>query len=83
MAKPAAYLGPELIEAQRAANRQIREQGPGDLPGRLRRRAGGHLAGGRGRSGRLLAAAAHTADLLLRQPGQGERNDAPDCSISS
>ena len=41
-----AYLGPELIEAQRKANREIAGARPGGFSERLRRRTQRDLAGG-------------------------------------
>jgi nucleotide-binding universal stress UspA family protein len=72
----AAYLGPDLIEAQRAASRQI-----GDRVLAVFRRLCGDEANAvwqeaEGDRGDLLAAAAHTADLILASRSSG--TDAPD-----
>lgn len=65
------YVGPELIEAQRHADREIKERVRmvfedvcGSGPDRIWREAEGD-------PGRLLAAAAHATDLVLTEKGDG------------
>jgi nucleotide-binding universal stress UspA family protein len=72
----AAYLGPDLIEAQRAANQETRERVRatfGKLCG-----AGAIWQEAEGARGALLAAAASTADLVLASRAKAESTDPPD-----
>jgi nucleotide-binding universal stress UspA family protein len=74
----AAYLGADLLEAQRVANQEIRQRVEGafrklcgDGPKAIWQEAEGHRGG-------LLAEAAHTADLVIASRAPGEGMDAPD-----
>ena len=72
----AAYLGPDLIEAQRAANQETRERVQAVFrnlcgEGAIWREAEGDR-------GALLAEAAHTADLVLASRAGAGGSEAPD-----
>ena len=74
----AAYVGPEIFEAQRESNRLVRER----VEASFRRIVGGHRLPlhdiyDEGDPGYLIAEAARAADLTLAvQPGAGGRVDA-------
>ena len=72
----AAYLGPDLIEAQRAANQQTRER----VQAAFRKLCGEGAIWreAEGARGVLLAEAAHTADLVLASRAKHESADPPD-----
>ena len=74
----AAYLGPDLIEAQHKANRETADRGQaafrricGDEPGAAWQEAEGDR-------GDLLARAARTTDLILARRAAAGGTDAPD-----
>jgi len=73
-----AYLAPELIETQRAANRQIKDK----VQAVFRSVCGAGESvvweEAEGDPGRLIAAAARTADLLLARQAKAGSADAPD-----
>ena len=77
-AEAAAFVGPDLIEAERAANREIRDRIQevfrsfcGDEGSALWREA-------EGSRGDLLAEAAYTADLVLASRAKAGSTDVPD-----
>jgi nucleotide-binding universal stress UspA family protein len=73
-----AYIGAELLEAQRKANREIAER----VQAAFRRVCGegsdGTWQQAEGDRGQLLAEAAHTADLLLARQANAGGADVPD-----
>jgi nucleotide-binding universal stress UspA family protein len=71
----AAYLGPDLIEAQRAANREIKKR----VQAVFRRICGADAIWqeAEGDRGDLLAEAAHTTDLVLASRAKAGGTDAP------
>jgi nucleotide-binding universal stress UspA family protein len=72
----AAYIGPDLIEAQRTANQEIRER----VQAVFRRICGADAIWqeAEGERGDLLAEAAHTTDLVLASRAKAGATDAPD-----
>ncbi|HSA81321.1 MAG TPA: universal stress protein, partial [Geminicoccaceae bacterium] len=72
----AAYLGPDLIEAQRAANQETGER----VKAAFRNLCGEApiWQEAEGARGDLLAAAAYTADLVIASRANLESTDAPD-----
>ncbi len=73
-----AYIGPELIEAQRAANLQIREQVQATFRAVCGAGPEAVWQEAEGDPGRLLAAAARTTDLLLARHAEAGSADGPD-----
>jgi nucleotide-binding universal stress UspA family protein len=73
-----AYLAPELIEAQREGNRQIKEKVAAIFRSVCGAGEGAIWQEAEGDPGRLIAAAARTADLLLARQAKAGSADAPD-----
>ena len=74
----AAYLGPDLIEAQRAANQETRERVQAVFRKICGAGANAIWQEAEGARGALLAAAAYTADLVLASRAAAGGTDAPD-----
>ena len=74
----AAYLGPDLIEAQRAAARETRERVQAAFRNLCGAGANAIWQEAEGDRGALLAAAASTADLVLASRAGAGSTDAPD-----
>jgi nucleotide-binding universal stress UspA family protein len=73
-----AYLAPELIEAQREGNRQIKEKLEAVFRSVCGAGEGAIWQEAEGDPGRLLAAAARTTDLLVARQAKAGDADAPD-----
>jgi nucleotide-binding universal stress UspA family protein len=72
------YLGPELLEAQRKANREIAEYVHVAFRGICDEGANAIWQEAEGDRGRLLAEAAHTTDLILARRAKVGDTNAPD-----
>lgn len=73
-----AYIGPDLIEAQREANRQVKDKVRAVFRNVCGAVEGAIWQEAEGDPGRLVAAAARTADLLLARQAKSGSADAPD-----
>jgi len=73
-----AYLGPELIEAQRKANREITERVQAVFQRVCGEGSNAIWREAEGDRGHLLADAAHTTDLILARRAKVGSTDAPD-----
>lgn len=73
-----AYLGPEFIEGQRKANREIAELVRAAFVSACGEGSNAIWQEAEGDRGQLLAEAAHTTDLILARQTKGGSTDAPD-----